>query len=114
VEETTATSSLSDSLLFFLPFLRWRLFLALFRLLEQLLLELLLELLLRLRFFFFLRLSRRELLSCEPSAGPVRCPALRTGNDYTVGEILCSQLLCRNCQSCCKIELELTRLELSS
>ena len=89
MEETTATSSLSDSLLFFLPFLRWRLFLALFRLLERLLLELLLELLLRLRFFFFLRLSRRELLSCEPSAGPVGCPALRTDNNYTVVGIYC-------------------------
>ena len=78
MEEMTATSSLSDSLLFLLPFLRLRLFLLLLRLPERPLLELLLELLLRLRFFFFLRLSRREPLSCEPSAGPVGCPALRT------------------------------------
>jgi hypothetical protein len=68
-EETTATSSLSEPLLCFLPFLPVRFFLVLWRLPERLLPELLLELLLWVRFFFFLRLSRRDPLCRGSSAG---------------------------------------------
>jgi hypothetical protein len=65
----TAISSLSEPLLCFLPFLPVRFFLVLWRLPERLLSEPLLELLLRVRFFFFLRLSRRAPLCRGSSAG---------------------------------------------
>jgi hypothetical protein len=80
-EETTATSSLSEPLLRFLPLLLVRFLLVLCRLPEQLLLELLLELLLRVRFFFFFRLSRREPVCRGPSAvSAFLSPALQPEN----------------------------------